>query len=144
MRTRLLLVGAAVLFLALVLFGGLAVVRTLKSRDPFYGTFTNEQMSPQKWVTFPGGFKSYVVLSDKLPADAGTERIVARWMDRDGNLWYRTQGTLGNSRFLALHKIDRTGTLMKFTANEVADFNSTNFPKTFPLAGSYTWYRATK
>ena len=50
----LLLVGAAVLFLALVLFGGLAVLRAFKSGDPFYGTFTNQQMSPQKWVTFPG------------------------------------------------------------------------------------------
>ncbi len=50
MRTRLMLVGAAVLFLALVLLGGLAVLRTLESRDPFSGTFTNEQMFPQKRV----------------------------------------------------------------------------------------------
>ena len=144
MKIRLLLVGAAVLFLALVLFGGLTLLRALKAGDPFYGTFTNQQMSPQKWVTFPGGFKSYVLTSDGLPADAGSERIVARWTDSEGNRWYRTQATLAGRKLLTLHMVTRTGTVMKFTANEVTDFNSGDFPTTFPLAGSYTWYRTAR
>jgi len=144
LRTRLLLAVAAAAFLALVLFGGLAVLRALQSRDPFYGTFANVQMSPAKWVTFPGGFKSYVLISDKLPADAGTERIVSRWTDSDGNHWYRTQATLAGRKLLTLHLVDRVGTTMKFTANEVTDFSSRDFPTMFPLAGSYTWYRVAR
>lgn len=141
MRTRLLLVGAAVLFLALLLSGGLAVMRAIESRDPFYGTFASEAMSPEKWVTFPGGFKNYVLMSDRLPIDEGTERIVARWTDSEGNLWYRTQVTVGKRRLLTLVKLSKLGTMREFTANEVADFSSNDFPTSFPRAGSYTWYR---
>jgi hypothetical protein len=137
-RTRLLAAGASILLLAV---GGLAVVLGLKSRDPFYGTFTNEQMSPQKWVTFPGGFKSYVLLSDRLPADEATERIVVRWTDSDGNRWYRTQATIASRKLLTLQEVSADGNVRKFTASEAADFSSRDFPITFPRAGSYTWYR---
>jgi hypothetical protein len=141
-RTRLLVSVAAVLFLALLLSGGLAVMHALESRDPFYGTFANEEMSPQKWVTFPGGFKSYVLMSDTLPADEGTERIVERWTDSEGNLLYRTQATInGKRKLLTLVRISKPGTVREFTANEVADFSSDDFPTTFPRAGSYIWYR---
>jgi hypothetical protein len=140
-RTRLMVVVAAVLFLALLLSGGLAVMHALESRDPFYGTFANEEMSPQKWVTFPGGFKSYVLMSDTLPADEGTERIVARWTDSDGNLWYQTQATIGKRKLLTLVRISTPGTVREFTANEVADFSRDDFPTTFPRAGSYIWHR---
>jgi hypothetical protein len=141
-RTRLLVAAAAVLFLALLLFGGLAVMHARESRDPFYGTFASEEMSPQKWVTFPGGFKSYVLMSDALPADEGTERIVERWTDAEGNLWYRTQATINGKRnLLTLVRISKSGTVREFTANEVTDFSRKDFPTAFPRAGSYTWYR---
>lgn len=141
MRARLLAAGAAVLLLVFLAVGSLAVVQGLKSRDPFYGTFTNEQMSPEKWVTFPGGFKSYVLASDRLPADEATERIVVRWTDSDGNRWYRTQATMGSRKILTLQEITADGNVRKFTESEVADFSSHDFPTTFPQAGSYTWYR---
>ena len=141
MRTRLLVVVTAALFLSLLLLGGLVVTHALESRDPFYGTFANEEMSPQKWVTFPGGFKSYVLMSDTLPADEGTEHIVARWTDSEGNIWYRTQATMGKRKLLTLVKISKPGTAREFTANEVVDFSRDDFPTTFPPAGSYIRYR---
>ncbi len=142
MRTRLLLVGAAVLLLALALVGGLAIARNQQSADPFYGTFINEEMSPQKWVTFPGGFKSYVLATDRLPADEATERVVERWRDPDGSRWYRTLAVMGTRRLRTLQRLSSDGLTRQFTAVDAEDPTSKSFPESFPPAGSYTWHRA--
>jgi len=48
---------------------------------------------------------------------------------------------LGNRKLLTLQELSRTGEMRTFTAHEVADFSSDDFPTAFPPAGSYTWYR---
>jgi hypothetical protein len=146
MRTRLLLFGVAIVLLALILFGGLTIVQTLRSQDPFYGTFTNEQMSPQKAVCFPGGFKDYALASDTVPVDEGTERIVAHWTDSVGTHWYKTQATRPDGKYLTLQKVSKSGTVRELTANQVADFASGDFPTTIDPAGAIylIWYRTAK
>ena len=136
MKTRLLLIGAAILLLALIVLGGFSIVLKLRSQDPFYGTFTNEQMTPQKAVCFPGGFKDYALASDTVPAYEGTERIVARWTDSEGNHWYKTQATRPDGHYLTLQRISKSGTVKELTANQVADFSSGDFPTTIDPAGA--------
>jgi hypothetical protein len=98
----------------------------------------------QEVVRFPGGFKDYVAVSDTVPVAEGTEQIIERWKDSQGNSWYKTQAVQNTSKYLTLQKISRSGTLLEFAANEVADFFSRDFPAGIsPTSGAYRiYYRA--
>lgn len=148
MKTRLILLLAAIVFLALVLLGVVLIVQKSKLDDVLFGTFINKWISPnkfpQKAVRFPGGFKNYASLSDTIPSEQGSEHIVERWTDSGGNCWYKIQATMSNGyKFLALFKVSRSGTQLELVAKQVLDFRSQDYPtKIDPTATLYrVWFR---
>jgi hypothetical protein len=141
---RLLLFSASAVLLAVILVGVLVVVPKLKPQDLFYGTFMNKKMPIQQVVRFPGGFKNYMVVSDTVPIDEGTEQILEQWKDSAGNSWYRTQAVQNKNKYLTLQRISRSGTLLELAVNEVADFFSGDFPARIePGSGVYRIYYRT-
>lgn len=142
---------AATAFLALVLFGIVMAVKKPKVDNLLYGTFVNRSISPdifpQKAVRFPGGFKNYALVSDTIPNEQGSEKIVERWTDSGGSNWYKIQATMSNGyKFLALFRVSKSGTQLELVAKQVLDFTSKDFPtKIDPTAATYRiWYREVK
>ncbi|MGA2614572.1 MAG: hypothetical protein ABSG38_14135 [Spirochaetia bacterium] len=151
MKTRLMLLIAATVLLVLVLFGVVMVVQKPRTDNLLYGTFMNRSISPdifpQKAVRFPGGFKNYALVSDTIPNEQGSEKIVERWTDSGGSSWYKVQATMSNGyKFLALFKVSKSGTQLELVSKQVLDFASKNFPtKIDPTAAMYRiWYREVK
>jgi hypothetical protein len=135
------LFGASAALLAVILVGVAVVAQILGPQDLFYGTFTNANMPIQEVVRFPGGFKNFMIVSDTVPRSEGTERIVEQWKDSAGNSWYRTQAVQNRSKYLTLQRISRSGTVLEFAVNEVADFLSGGFPERLePGSDSYRIY----
>jgi hypothetical protein len=150
MKTRLVLLIAAA-SLVLVLFGVVMVVRKPKTDDLLYGTFMNRSISPeifpQKAVRFPGGFKNYALVSDTIPNEQGSEKIVERWTDSGGNSWYKVQATMSNGyKFLALFEVSKSGLQLELVSKQVLDFTSKSFPTVIdPKDAMYrVWYREVK
>ncbi|MGD0726320.1 MAG: hypothetical protein ABSB63_12245 [Spirochaetia bacterium] len=151
MKTRLMLLIAATVFLVLVLFGIVMVVQKPKADNLLYGTFINRSISPdifpQKAVRFPGGFKNYALVSDTIPKEQGSEKIVERWTDSGGSNWYKVQATTSNGyKFLALFKVSKSGIQLELVSKQVLDFASKSFPiEIDPKAAMYRiWYREVK
>jgi hypothetical protein len=142
---------AATVFLVLVLFGIVMVVQKPKADNLLYGTFINRSISPdifpQKAVRFPGGFKNYALVSDTIPKEQGSEKIVERWTDSGGSNWYKVQATTSNGyKFLALFKVSKSGIQLELVSKQVLDFASKSFPiEIDPKAVMYRiWYREVK
>ena len=142
---------AATVFLVLVLFGIVMVVQKPKTDNLLYGTFINRSISPdifpQKAVRFPGGFKNYALVSDTIPKEQGSEKIVERWTDSGGSNWYKVQATTSNGyKFLALFKVSKSGIQLELVSKQVLDFASKSFPiEIDPKAVMYRiWYREVK
>jgi len=142
---------AATVFLVLVLFGIVMVVQKPKADNLLYGTFINRSISPdifpQKAVRFPGGFKNYALVSDTIPKEQGSEKIVERWTDSGGSNWYKVQATTSNGyKFLALFKVSKSGIQLELVSKQVLDFASKSFPIEIDTkAAMYRiWYREVK
>jgi len=151
MKTRLMLLIAATVLLVLVLFGIVVVLQKSKTDNLLYGTFMNRSISPdnfpQKAVRFPGGFKNYALVSDTIPNEQGSEKIVERWTDSGGSSWYKVQATMSNGyKFLALFKVSKSGIQLELVSKQVLDFASKSFPiEIDPKAVMYRiWYREVK
>ena len=151
MRTRLGLPVVATVILVLVLFGVVKVVQKKETDSLLYGVFINRGISPelfpQKAVRFPGGFKNYALVSDLIPNEQGSEKIVERWTDSGGTSWFKVHATMSNGyKFSALFEVSKSGTQLELTAKQVLDFTSRDFPtKIDPGAATYRiWYREIK
>lgn len=101
----------------------------------FYGTFTNDKISPQRTVRAPGLVKDYSLLADSNPVQEATEKIVKAWIDSEGNTWFQAEATITlgpykNSvpKAQTLTKINKAGTVLEFMWNGVVEFNPSSFP----------------
>ena len=100
-----------------------------------YGVFTNEKCNPQKTVITPSSFKDYAQISDSMPVQEGTQKIVKEWMDSEGNSYFQAEGTITAGphkntvpRAQTLTRFNKAGTVMEFMWNGVVEFNSSSFP----------------
>ena len=114
------------------------------NKDFLYGIFTNKDISPQKMVRAPGEMKDYCSIEDTVPTAEGTEQIVDYWRDSEGNVFFKTQATEYGIKFLTLQRISKSGTVLEFVANGVADFASKEFPTEVDPTGDFyhIYYRA--
>ena len=96
MKGRTLLLCSALILVALLLLDGYCFGQNYiaKSNEELYGTWTNENAQPQEMVKFPGGYKTYDKISDSNPYEEGTEQIAEKSTDSEGNVWYKTFGTV--------------------------------------------------
>jgi hypothetical protein len=114
----------------------------------YYGTFTNDNIIPQKTVRAPGSFKDYSSITDSVPVEEGTEKVVRVWVDSEGNTWFQTyatittQGDYKDSKVQYLAKVNKAGTVLEFMWNIVSEFSPKNFAKKIDkaLASNYRIY----
>jgi hypothetical protein len=137
MKTRITALVAIVVLLSLVLLVGCAK----PNKELFYGTFTNESISPPKTVHAPGVFKDYAKISDTTPTVQGPEQIIDFWKDSDGNVWFKTKAIWNGEKFQMLEKISKSGAVLEVVANPGTEFDSKSFPtKLDPTVSFYRIY----
>ena len=139
------ILGTLVCLLVLVVLGGCGS----KANEEICGTWTNDKASgeiahPQKLVeTSVGykllGYKLYSGVSDSDPFEIGTEKIDSKWTDSEGNIWYKTLGTLTageykGTKFQCLYKISKSATVCEFAYRYIGmgEFNPSQYPKNIP------------
>jgi hypothetical protein len=137
MKSKSRLLGVTMFALALILLGGCATGKYIpKSNEEFYGTWINEHGTPKKSVSFAGGFKTYVRIGDTdTTFSEGTEVIEKKWKDSEGNVWYKSYGTItagigAGMRFQTLSKISKSGMVREWVHSLVIDYDPKNYPPT--------------
>jgi hypothetical protein len=86
--------GVSLFSLAALLLGAITLLSAAGNSEELYKTWINARMQPQKTVNFPGGYKDYLLASDATPSAEGNEQILSKWTDSEGDVWYKTFGTL--------------------------------------------------
>ena len=120
-------------FVALVLLAGCGPGKYVpKANEEIYGTWINEGIRYQKLVLSAGADKEYFNVADAEPDMQATEQISTKWIDGDGNIWYKTfelftSGHLKGTKMQYLWKISN-GSQMELTGVSVKEFNEKNFP----------------
>jgi len=157
MNPRRLLLGAMAVLLVIVPVGGWAQEKYVpKDNEELYGTWTNEQnVTLQKAVDFPGGYECYSGISDSTPYETGTEQIETKWTDPEGNIWYKTFGTVTGGigkgyRWQDLIKISKSGRVRESENDPIGtmEFSPSKYPtKIDPDSDPYQYnimYRSAK
>jgi hypothetical protein len=142
-----------IVLLALVLLGGCGP----NANEEVCGTWINDKVSgdvahPQKFIeTSVGymrlGYKLYSGVSDSGPSEIGTEKIDSKWTDSEGNIWYKTLGTVTagqykGTKFQCLYKISKSATVCEFVYRPIGmgEFNPSQFPKNIPSNNGFDVY----
>lgn len=124
-----------------------------KANEELYGTWTNESYGvmtsaifmPQKEVIDASGHVAYTNISDHDPAGKGTERIASKWIDSEGNIWYKTFGTISNGdkvlTIQTLHKLSKSATVQEYVSVWLSKPDPNNYPtKIDPKDANYRIY----
>ena len=139
MKTERLLSLVPIVLLASILLGGCASGKYVPTaNEQLYGTWINEksinQFHVQKAICTSDGWKEYYNISDTFPLNEGTREIVSKWVDDNGNIWYKTFSTItfGKNTGLKgqeLNKLSKSCTVWESVVEPVGEFNSSSFPK---------------
>lgn len=103
MKTRTMLVVLACLMALTFLVGCGSGKYTPKSNEELYGTWINEQ-SPvafniHKMVFSANTAKEYERVSDSNASIVDKLEITSKWMDSEGNIWYKGLATITGGTF---------------------------------------------
>ena len=147
MKTQLLVLGVAVTLLALIPVGGWSQQVVLKANDIYYGKWINEGANvaqrTQKQVNFPGGYKNFLTISDIKPFEESTVQIAEKWIDSEGNVWYKIRATVtigvdplppykgydySGWKFQNLQRISKSGTVLETMWVHVPEFDPNLYP----------------
>ena len=156
MKTRTLL-NASLALLALNFLGGQCYGQSYvpTPNEEIYGTWTNDKsinlIGFQKTVVTADGFQNYADTSDSVPREKGVSQIDTKWTDSEGNIWYKTFGTVTGvenrrtTKFQNLVKVSKSGTVMEIVHRHPRDFDSSNYPtKIDPDDNNYGIYYRTE
>jgi hypothetical protein len=151
MRPLTMLLGITVMLLVFMQVEGMAQEKYLPTADEeIYGAWTNEDHLPQEIVNSPEGYKAYNFKTDSTPIEEGSLSIDSKWMDSEGNIWYRrfgavTFGTYKGTTFQTLDKLSKSGTVWEEVL-ALGEFDPNRYPTRLnPRAESYSiYYRAEK
>ena len=148
MKAVFLVASVVVAFLAMVNVTAAAQDKYVpKANEELYKTWENDNTYPQKTSNFPGGYKDYNFSLDSSPtAGEGTEQIMKKWTDSQGNIWYWTFGKVtagkySGIQFQTLSKISHNGTLRELVVvAPVYSFDPNNQAELDPSNPSYRVY----
>ena len=155
MRTRWILVAVAAGAAALVLLQGCGQAKYApKLNEELYGTWVNTTYSgksepgaylPQKEVIDSNGYSIYRFADDFAKYFVGSEQIVSKWTDSEGNIWYKTY-RLGNNGEKAevLHlpyRVGKSGAVQESEFAVMPKYSPGSFPtKIEPKDPTYRTY----
>ncbi len=141
--------------LALVQVGGWAQEKYQpKDNEEIYGTWVNDKGSNpygiQKEIITVTGWKEYLNVSDSVPVDQGGRWIDSKWTDSEGNIYYKSFGTITTGpykgyKWKALNKLSKSATFQEsVVVVGYGEFDSMQYPSNVdPKDSSYkTYYRA--
>ena len=100
MKVRMLIVGASVIVLSVFLLGDWNPGKYVaKPNEEIYGRWVNKDnyggdFSPQKEIITADGVKKFDKIFDSVPFEEYTKVIYSKWTDGEGNIWYKTYGTV--------------------------------------------------
>jgi hypothetical protein len=85
--------------------------------EVIFGTWVNTEYSgaaywPQKFVDYPwGSYEVYMKATLQTPSFRGSGIIVDKWIDAEGNTWYKmySRENWSTKGFFALEKINKDG-----------------------------------
>jgi hypothetical protein len=153
------LFSVLVSLLVLLMMGGCATGKYVpRPNEELYGTWINEKsvnaFHIQKWIISSSGMKEYSNVSASLPVVEGEPaQIDRKWTDSEGNIWYRSVGTIkrDDGTILVgktLLKLSKSATVLE-AVNTIYDPNlgSVDYPteinpKPPALQNYYIFYRA--
>ena len=128
MKTRKLIIMVILILIVLVFIGDYAIGEddyVLTENEEIYGTWVNpnypksdtKSWFPQKIVIKPGGlYEYYSGRFDLVPGSTSTFTLTAKWIDSEGNVWYKMIWKLkgiGNPRY-EIGKINNLGQTWEF------------------------------
>ena len=140
---------ASIILLVMILLGGYCYGQNYvpKADEVLYGTWTNDNTNSaqmgERSVTFPGGYKNYFGLSPNTFFEQGTEQLIEKWTDSEGNVWYKSQATTTYGivpsgvykgydykgwKFQCLQKFSKSGTVRELMAVHVPEFDPNLYP----------------
>jgi hypothetical protein len=138
--------------LVLLMLGSCAPAKYVpKANEELYGTWINEKAARQKMVVTSDGWKQYLLLSDPTPVSAGTEEIISKWKDSEGNVWYKTiilhtEGVVMGNHYTLLNKLSKSATVWESVWSYVdnQDLKNPTYPNNIdPQNPNYgIYYRA--
>ena len=108
-----------------------------KPNEECYGTWINEksinQGHIQKKVSTPDGNKDYLNVSDSAPIFEDEQQIYAKWTDSEGNIWYKTFGTVvagayKGTKWQELDKLSHSATVWEYVFTIVPEFDPEYYP----------------
>ena len=105
MKGRKAFLGAVLFMLSLILLGDWNPGKYVaKPNEEIYGTWVNKDNyggvnSPQKEIITADGVKKYDKVSDPTPLQKYTKIIDSKWTDAEGNIWYKTYGTVTDGAY---------------------------------------------
>jgi hypothetical protein len=147
MKRGILLLAAVVLSLALALAGCAKKSFSPSDNEVIYGTWINPSLQVQKNVSFAGGSRDYARLDDANPLMESETELEARWVDSEGNTWYKRFGTIiagqyKGTKWQSLERISKSGEIREWVSKIVTSFAPENYPKVIdPLDPMYNEYR---
>jgi len=101
-----------------------------KANEEIYGTWANmdygREMYPQKIINYHwGSYDLFLKATDVTPTNKGANTIVAKWVDKEGNTWFKTYYREDWTRdvFFELDRISNKGSVWEFC------FDQYDFPK---------------
>ena len=154
---RILIVAVSIVLLALIQIGGWAQTKYVpKENEEIYGTWLNEKRTNtdncQKVVITADGWKEYYNISDSVSFFEGREFFDSKWTDSEGNIWYKTFGTVTKEtaaaqgvKYQELDKISSAGTVWESVYAVVVEYDPDSYPtKVDPTDCTYKIYYRTK
>jgi hypothetical protein len=121
-----------------------------KPDEELYGTWTNKQYDPswqhQKSVVTAVGEKRYARATDTVPLEESTLHVDAKWIDTDGNIWYKVYGvvTFGpytGYNWQALEKISKSGAVRETQLSTASQYDPEWYPTELKPDDTYTFYK---
>ena len=155
MKARKLLLCAVVSILAVILLAGCGQGKYApKPNEELYGTWTNDSYSgkispdtylPQKEVIDSSGYSAYRFISDANRYWRGSEIIDSKWMDSEGNVWYKAYSSHATDQaaiiFQSLCKLSKSSTVRESVYLVCPKYTPGSYPaKIDPQDRSYTIY----
>ena len=142
--SRTILVLSAALLVSMLVGGCGSGKYVPKANEDLYGTWVNQAYPEKKMVITPGGFKTYLSVTDTTVVHEGKEQIEGKTVSSNGTVSYKTFGEFTSGpytgiKFQWVRKVEKSGTVLEYVERPVAEYDPKNYST--EITPSDTYYR---